>query len=162
MTRGSVLGPLGPLGLLLLFQLSCTGKRWKEADQRLESVTSDVRRAGFQPMSGPYNTFGSFTGKLSSDWTVRLDSNTAVAVGAACTASCSGVMVMVLAPGARDTLGTAPGAVTFTTRGAGSYIVVLNGRCAPAEQCSWVAQVYERGASGRLVPGIDPGKGRHR
>ncbi len=153
------------LGLLVCLGSlpACSSGQWREADTRLEAVTAQVRRAGFQPLSGPYNTFGAFQDSLTSAWSVELDSATAYVVGAACTAGCDSVALGVLEPAARvDSAGTGHPVLAFTTRRGGTYTIMLRGHCAGGvgARCRWVAQVYERGASGRLVPGYDAGKGR--
>ena len=147
--------------LALAAAAACSGARWKEADARLAAATEAQRRAGFEPKSGPFNTFGSFRDTLASSWSIALDSNTTYVVGAACTAQCRDLGATVIPPdGQPDSAAAAATVVRFTTRAAGSYAVRLRGRCAAGERCWWIAQVYERGASGHLVPAYDPGKGR--
>ncbi len=151
------------LGFLALlgFLTACSSRQWREADTRLETATAGIRRAGFQPMSGPYNNFGSFRDSLTGVWPVELDSATSYVVGAACTAGCDSVAVGLLGAAAQaGGAGTGHPVLAFTTRRGGTYTVMLRGRCAAGASCRWVAQVYQQGASGRLVPGYDAGKGR--
>lgn len=147
--------------LLLAALAACASGKWREADARLESETAAARSAGYQPMSGPYNTFGAFTDSLATAWAVQLDSNTTYVIGVACTAACSGMSAAVAVPGAPpDSARTGASVLTVTTRAAGAYAVSVTARCAAGARCWWVGQVYQRGVAGRLVPGYDAGKVR--
>ena len=156
----------GPLGRALLLVLlvgaaGCAGGKWREVDDRLQVASQQARHAGFEPLSGPYNTFGSFRDALRQTWHVRLDARTQYAVAAACTEGCESLGVRVTGPdsaagsGAGEA-GSRP-AITFTSADSGSYAVDIGARCA-APRCWWVAQVYARGGAGTLRPGFAGGR----
>ena len=144
--------------LPLLLLIACEGREWRDAETRLAAATVTIRREGFEPLSGPFNGFGSFTDSLRNDWRVTLEPATPYVVGIACTAGCWAVRASVRAPDgasvAADTAATP--VLAFTATQGGAYTVALS--CTCEGKCWWVGQFYERGAGGRLKPGF---AGRH-
>lgn len=136
---------------------ACGGGQWREVDARLNDAAQSVRAEGYAPLSGPYNDFGSFQGSTVYRWRVQLDSGVSYAVGAACSAWCEALVMTVRGPDssivARDTAEhqTRP-LVRLVAPVSGTYTALLEGRCAGADECRWVSQVYARG-----VPGLRPG-----
>jgi len=154
-------GRARPLVLLLAAAAGCGGGKWREVDGRLQVASQEARRAGFEPMSGPYSTFGSFHDALRQTWHVRLDARTPYVVAAACTDGCESLGVRIAGPGGAAVSGAGEAvprpAMTFTSADSGSYAVDVGARCA-APRCWWVAQVYARGVAGTLRPGFAGGR----
>jgi hypothetical protein len=149
------------LFVLLVAATGCSGGKWREVDARLLSASQEARRAGFLPLSGPYNTFGSYRDVLDHTWRVSLDARTPYVVATACTDGCDSLAIRIAAPGGSPVTGArAAGAwpvVAFTAADSGAYAVSFRGRCA-APRCWWVAQVYARGGAGTLRPGFAGGR----
>lgn len=129
---------------------ACSGGKWREADARLNAAAEPYRREGFAPLSGPYNTFGDFTGEFGQAWRLPLDSGVAYVIGVDCTAGCTRAQAHIEGQDAASWLRVAaPRTDTFT--------VHLSGSCASDARCWWVAQVYAKGIAG-LRPGFAGGE----
>lgn len=147
------------LAALALALAACHSGKWREADLRLQQASAAARRGGFEPLSGPYNTFGVFNDSAAKVWSVRLDSATTYAVAAACTAGCGPLALALRGPGASrlgaDSSAADTAMLMVRSAASGTYTVDVSARC--RGRCWWVAQVYARGADDRLRPGYAGG-----
>src|SRR3990172_11260425 len=93
------------LFVLLFAATGCSGGKWREVDARLLSASQEARRAGFLPLSGPYNTFGSYRDVLEHTWRVGLDARTPYVLAAACTDGCDSLAIRIAGPGGAPVAG---------------------------------------------------------
>src|SRR3990172_12781767 len=96
------------LFVLLFAATGCSGGKWREVDARLLSASQEARRAGFLPLSGPYNTFGSYRDVLEHTWRVGLEARTPYVLAAACTDGCDSLAIRIAAPGGSPVTGAGP------------------------------------------------------
>lgn len=132
---------------LALASAACGREQWREADAHLNTAAQDARNAGFQPMSGPHNTFGDFTSRGEVPWRVHLEAHQDYFIAATCTAGCDTLDFTVAEPHGAQAADTSSGGVARLMLQApeeGDYRITFRyGMCAVAK-CRWVAQVYEK------------------
>jgi hypothetical protein len=137
---------LGALFVLLV--AACGHAEWREADARLDEAAQAAKADGFTPMSGPHNTFGTFTDSGTVAWRIHLEAHQPYFIAAACTAGCESVRFSVKEPHgetvASDTATGPTPRLVFTAPEEGDYqVMIKHGRCT-GEQCRFVAQVYQK------------------
>ena len=133
---------------LALAAAACGREQWREADAHLNTAAQDARAAGFQPMSGPHNTFGDFTSDGHVPWRVHLEAHQAYFIAAACTTGCDTLDFAITEPHgellATDTSSGAVARLLLQAPEEGDYRITFRyGHCSVAT-CRWVAQVYEK------------------
>ena len=138
---------LRTFGTLLLFlAVSCGRAQWRDADTKLNAAAETARAAGFQPLSGPHNTFGMFTAAGDSEWRVHLEAHQQYFLAAACTTGCDSIAFTVREPHGdlvgTDTSGGPIARLQLTTTEEGDYRVWFTHGGCTRQDCRWVAQVY--------------------
>lgn len=128
--------------------VACGARDWKTADARLHEAVADARAAGYAPLAGPTNTFGTFRDASVTVWSVRLDAGRTVFLAGACTDGCDALDFVISGPRgdslAADTSAGAIPRLEFTPPVTAPYEVqVRTGECA-VDACRWLLQLYGR------------------
>lgn len=144
----AVRGVRKALLLLIVAVAACGRAEWREADERLNASVQDARGAGFEPLAGPYNTFGAFREAGTTSWRVHLEAHADYVIAAACTTGCDSLGFELAEPhGTTVATDSAAGPLAradYSATEEGDFTVTFTyGACA-VERCRWVAQVYSR------------------
>jgi hypothetical protein len=134
--------------VVLPWLAACGARDWKAVDARLKAAAAEARAAGYSPLAGPTNTFGTFRDSTVTVWTVPLEAGRTVFLAGACTDGCDALDFVVSGPRgdslASDTSAGATPRLEFTPPTTGPYEVqVRTGACA-ADACRWLLQLYGR------------------
>jgi hypothetical protein len=133
------------LGLVVAAAAGCAAAEWKAADEALARAAGPARAAGFVPLAGRNNDFGTFTDSGSYAWTIELRRGQRIVVGAACAVTCGALGFDIAGPDGWAAADTSTGNAPFlelVAPDSGEYrITMRHGTCAD-RRCRWVAQVY--------------------
>lgn len=127
---------------------ACGRAQWREADAKLYDAALAARGAGFSPLSGRHNTFGTFTAGGMTRWRVHLEAHQPYFIAAACTAGCDSLDFAVSEPhghavGADTTSGPTP-RLELIAPEEGDYAITFRYTRCTAPQCRWAAQLYTK------------------
>jgi len=135
---------------LALAALGCGRAEWRAADAALNAAAEEARSQGYQPLAGPYNTFGDFAARGEVGWRVHLEAHQRYFIAAACTPGCDTLDFAVHEPHgsevARDTSAGASPRLELEAPEEGDFHITFSyGACGDAAQrCRWIAQIYQR------------------
>lgn len=125
----------------------CGRQQWRDVDRRLNAAAAGLRADGFEPLAGPYNSFGTFAEPGSHEWTIALEAGRRYALVAACAAPCRDLDFTLAAPDGAvldDTTSGSTALLVFEPASGGRHAVRFRyGDCGTG-RCYWAAQIYRR------------------